>query len=155
MAARSLDTDKDGVNDEEDRCPNLPGTAANNGCPEVKQEVVNRANYVAKNVFLISGSAKLSPKSFKALDELAKILADDPNLKLSIEGHTDNTGSMELNQRLSESRANAVRDYLLSKGVSETRLTAIGYGPDRPIADNKTAAGRARNRRVEMKLGYE
>lgn len=149
------DTDSDGINDEEDKCPTLAGTAANNGCPEVKQEVINRINYAARNIFFVTGSAKLSPKSNKALDEVAKILADDANLKLSIEGHTDNVGKAEFNKTLSDNRANSVRTYLVNKGVDESRLVAQGFGLEKPIADNKTAAGRAKNRRVELKLGYE
>jgi outer membrane protein OmpA-like peptidoglycan-associated protein len=149
------DTDNDGVNDEEDKCPTLPGTAANNGCPEVKQEVVNRVNYAARNIFFITGSAKLSSKSNKALDEIVKILSEDQNLKLSVEGHTDNVGKSAFNQTLSENRANSVKEYLVRKGVDENRLNAQGFGMDRPVADNKTAAGRSKNRRVELKLGYE
>lgn len=149
------DTDSDGINDEEDKCPTLAGTAANNGCPEVKQEVVNRVNFAARNIFFITGSAKLSSKSFKALDEVAKIMADDQNLKLVIEGHTDNVGKADYNKGLSDQRANSVKDYLVKKGVDESRLSAEGFGLERPVADNKTAAGRAKNRRVEMKLNYQ
>ena len=149
------DTDNDGVNDEEDRCPTVPGPKENNGCPEVKEEVVTRVNYAAKNIFFITGSAKLSSKSYKALDEVAKILSEDHNLKLSIEGHTDNVGKPQFNQTLSEGRAASVKAYLANKGIDESRLTSVGFGMDQPIADNKTAAGRAQNRRVEMKLGYE
>jgi outer membrane protein OmpA-like peptidoglycan-associated protein len=149
------DTDNDGVNDEEDRCPTVAGIRENNGCPEVKQEVVNKVNYAAKNIFFITGSAKLSNKSYKALDEVAQILKDDADLKLSIEGHTDNVGKQEFNQTLSENRAASVKTYLASKGIEENRLRSAGFGMDQPVADNKTAAGRSKNRRVEMKLGYE
>ena len=149
------DTDNDGVNDEDDRCPTVAGMRENNGCPEVKQEVVNKVNYAAKNIFFITGSAKLSNKSYKALDEVAQILKDDANLKLSIEGHTDNVGKKEFNQTLSENRAASVKTYLASKGIEENRLRSAGFGMDKPVADNKTAAGRSKNRRVEMKLGYE
>jgi outer membrane protein OmpA-like peptidoglycan-associated protein len=133
----------------------LPGTVANNGCPEVKQEVINRVNYAARNIFFITGSAKLSTKSFKALDEVARIMKDDQNLKLSIEGHTDNVGKADYNKTLSDNRANSVKEYLVKKGVDESRLAAEGFGLERPVADNKTAAGRAKNRRVEMKMNYQ
>jgi len=149
------DSDNDGVNDEEDKCPTVPGLKENNGCPEVKQEVIAKVNYAAKNIFFITGSAKLSSKSNKALDDIVKILSDDNNLKLSIEGHTDNVGKAEYNQNLSEKRAASVKEYLISKGIDEARLNSVGYGMDRPIADNKTAAGRSKNRRVELKLGYQ
>ena len=149
------DTDNDGVNDEEDKCPTVPGIAANNGCPEIRQEVVERINYASKNIFFITGSSKLSSKSYPALDEVAKILGENTAVKLSIEGHTDNVGKAEYNQKLSEDRAASVKAYLVSKGVDEARLNAAGFGLTQPVADNKTAAGRAKNRRVELKLGYE
>lgn len=144
------DTDKDGVNDEDDKCPSRPGTAANQGCPEIAKEVIEKINYAAKNVFFASGSSKLLARSNKSLDEVAALMQADESLKLAIDGHTDNTGDAAKNQLLSEARANAVRDYLVSKGVSASRTNASGYGPDKPVADNKTAAGRAKNRRVEI-----
>ncbi|MFN8251282.1 MAG: OmpA family protein [Ferruginibacter sp.] len=145
------DTDKDGVNDEEDKCINEAGPASNFGCPEIKQEVIEKINFAAKNIFFATGSTKLLPKSYKSLNEVAKIMAEDASLKLDIDGHTDNTGTAEKNQSLSESRAAAVKAYLASKGVDESRMSATGHGQDQPVADNKTAAGRAKNRRVEMK----
>jgi len=145
------DTDKDGVNDEEDKCINEAGPASNFGCPVIAQVVIDKINYAAKNIFFATGSAKLLPKSFKSLNEVAKIMADDASLKLDIDGHTDNVGTAEKNQTLSESRAASVKAYLQSKGVDESRITSVGHGLDMPIADNKTAAGRAKNRRVEMK----
>jgi len=101
-----------------------------------------------------SGSYKLLPASNKGLNDVVKILQDNPALKLSIDGHTDSTGTPEKNQTLSENRANAVKNYLVSKGVDQSRLTATGHGQDEPVANNKTATGRKKNRRVEMKLGY-
>ncbi len=148
------DSDGDGVNDEEDKCPALAGPASNQGCPEIKEEVKKRIDVAAKNVFFATGSAKLLSKSFKSLNEVVKILNEDPNLKLDIEGHTDNTGKPDKNQVLSEQRAKSVLDYLTSKGVDASRLVSAGYGQDRPVADNKTAAGRAKNRRVDLKLHY-
>jgi outer membrane protein OmpA-like peptidoglycan-associated protein len=148
------DTDNDGVNDEEDKCPTVPGTKANNGCPEVSKEVVTKMEYAAKRIFFITGSAKLSSKSNAALNEVIKILNDDQALKLSIEGHTDNVGKADYNKTLSDKRANSVKTYLVNKGVDESRLTAEGFGMDMPVADNKTVAGKAKNRRVELKLNY-
>jgi OmpA-OmpF porin, OOP family len=146
------DGDGDGVNDEEDKCPTQAGPVSNSGCPEIAQTVVDKINYAAKNVFFATGSAKLLAKSYKPLNEVAKVMAEDPSLKLAIDGHTDNTGAAAKNQTLSDSRANAVMAYLKSKGVDESRMSATGYGQDQPVADNKTAAGRAKNRRVEMKV---
>lgn len=148
------DADNDGVNDEEDKCPNLAGTVANQGCPEISQEIVTKTAYAAKNIFFETGKATLLKKSFGALNDIVKILNDNPQLKLAIDGHTDNVGTDDYNQSLSDKRANAVKDYLVSKGADASRLTATGYGETQPIADNKTAAGRQKNRRVEMKPSY-
>ncbi|MGG9964437.1 OmpA family protein [Ferruginibacter sp. SUN106] len=145
------DKDNDGVNDEEDKCPNEAGPATNYGCPVIAQTVIDKINYAAKNIFFATGSAKLLPKSFKSLNEVVKILNDDKTLKLDIDGHTDSQGKPDKNQTLSENRAAAVKAYLVSKGVDESKLFAAGHGQDVPVADNKTAAGRAKNRRVEMK----
>ncbi|MEQ1554721.1 MAG: OmpA family protein [Ferruginibacter sp.] len=144
------DTDADGVNDEEDKCIDRTGTAANQGCPEIAKAVIDKINYVAKNVFFATGSAKLLPKSFKALDEAAKLLKEDESLMVDVDGHTDATGKEDKNQILSESRAAAVKTYLVSKGVADSRLTATGFGSTKPVADNKTAAGKAKNRRTEL-----
>lgn len=148
------DTDKDGVNDEEDKCPTVPGVRENNGCPAIKEEVVKKVAASAKNVFFVTGSAKLQTKSFKSLDEVVAILNEDAALKLDIEGHTDNTGTDKVNNPLSQNRAKAVYDYLVGKGIDAARLSSEGYGSSKPVADNKTAAGRTLNRRVEMKLKY-
>ncbi len=146
------DTDKDGVNDEEDKCPNEPGPASNYGCPVIQQAVVEKVNKAAKNIYFATGSSKLLPKSFASLKEVVQILKDNPTYKINIDGYTDNTGTAENNQVLSENRANSVKDYLVKNGIDESKITATGHGEENPIADNKTAAGRAKNRRVEMKL---
>jgi outer membrane protein OmpA-like peptidoglycan-associated protein len=128
--------------------------AENQGCPAIKEEVKKKVDFAAQNILFATGSYKLLSSSNKGLNDVVKILQDEPDLKLSIDGHTDNTGTPEKNQTLSENRANAVKNYLVSKGIDESRLTAAGHGQDQPIADNKTAAGRQKNRRVELKLGY-
>ncbi len=144
------DTDGDGINDEEDKCVDRKGTAANQGCPEIAKATIDKINYAAKNVFFASGSAKLLPKSYKALDEAIKLLKEDESLMVDVDGHTDASGKADKNQTLSEARATAVKDYLVSKGIADSRLTATGYGSTKPVADNKTAAGKAKNRRTEM-----
>ncbi len=144
------DTDGDGVNDEMDKCPTRPGTAANQGCPEIAREVIEKVSFAAKNVFFSTGSYKLLPKSYKSLDGVVDLMKSDESLMIDIDGHTDAQGSDESNQVLSENRAKAVKDYFVSKGISESRLKATGYGETTPVADNTTAAGRAKNRRTEM-----
>jgi outer membrane protein OmpA-like peptidoglycan-associated protein len=148
------DTDGDGINDEGDKCPSLAGIAANNGCPAIKEEVVKKMAYAAKQIYFATGKATLLSKSFPALNEVAKILKTTPDTRLQIEGYTDNTGKSETNLILSDKRALAVKNYLVSKGVEENRIGYKGYGQQNPVADNKTATGRAKNRRVELKLGY-
>jgi outer membrane protein OmpA-like peptidoglycan-associated protein len=149
-----VDTDGDGVPDPDDKCPNVAGPRENQGCPEIKEEVVKKVNYAAQNIYFATGKATLLSKSFKGLNEVAQVLKDDAELKLAIDGHTDNTGADLLNQKLSENRAAAVKAYLVKKGIDESRLVSAGYGETQPVADNKTAAGRQKNRRVELKLTY-
>jgi OOP family OmpA-OmpF porin len=144
------DTDGDGVNDEEDKCPSRPGPASNMGCPVIAKEVVDKINFAAKNVFFSTGSFKLLPKSFKSLDVVADLLKADNSLMIDIDGHTDSQGKPDKNQILSENRAKSVADYLVKKGIDASRLKSTGYGDTKPVADNKTAAGRAKNRRTEM-----
>ena len=144
------DTDGDGVNDEDDKCVNVKGTAANQGCPEISKAVIERINYAAKNVFFATGSFKLLPKSFTALNEVASLLKSDESLMIDVSGHTDSQGDEAKNQPLSENRAKAVKDYLVSKGIAESRLESAGFGSTKPVGDNKTAAGRAQNRRTEL-----
>jgi OmpA-OmpF porin, OOP family len=146
------DTDNDGVNDEEDKCVDVAGVVENQGCPAIEEKVIEKIEFAAKNILFETGSAKLKSSSFKNLNEVAKILVENNSLQLDIEGHTDNTGNAEKNQTLSESRAKAVLDYLVKKGIEESRLTSAGFGQDQPIADNATPAGRTKNRRVELKL---
>ncbi|MBL0184089.1 MAG: OmpA family protein [Chitinophagaceae bacterium] len=144
------DTDGDGVNDEEDKCINEKGPASNYGCPVIDEKIVERVNKAAQNVFFATGSDKLLAKSFPKLNDVVSILKENPSYKVNIDGHTDDVGKDESNQTLSEKRAASVKAYLVSKGIDESRLTSTGYGETKPVADNKTAAGRAKNRRVEM-----
>jgi OmpA-OmpF porin, OOP family len=149
-----VDTDGDGVPDPDDKCPTVAGPRENQGCPEIKEEVVKKVNYAAQNIYFATGKATLLSKSFKGLSDVAQILKDDAELKLAIDGHTDNVGADNSNQKLSENRAAAVKAYLVKKGVDASRLISTGYGETQPVADNKTAAGRQKNRRVELKLNY-
>lgn len=103
-----------------------------------------------RNVFFASGSADITSDSYPELDRLVKLLKDVPGLEIELSGHTDNRGSEKTNTKLSQDRAQAVVDYLISKGIAANRLTAKGYGPSQPVASNETAAGRQANRRTEF-----
>jgi OOP family OmpA-OmpF porin len=105
-----------------------------------------------KGVNFATGSARLLPESTAILDDAAATLRKHPEIKAEVAGHTDNTGSRALNVKLSQQRATAVMNYLVAKGVPAANLTAHGYGPDHPLADNGTADGRAANRRVELRI---
>jgi outer membrane protein OmpA-like peptidoglycan-associated protein len=115
--------------------------------------VLLQVDKAAKAVFFETGKSTIKKISYKPLDEIAEILKDDPSLYADIEGHTDNVQPKSYtNMELSQKRADAVRDYLVSKGVDSSRLTAQGFGETRPVADNDTAAGRAQNRRTIIKV---
>jgi outer membrane protein OmpA-like peptidoglycan-associated protein len=146
------DTDGDGVNDEEDKCINEKGPASNFGCPVISEEIIKRVNLAAKNVFFETAKSTLLKKSFTRLNDVVTILNENPSFKVQIDGHTDAQGKDDYNQTLSDQRAASVKAYLISKGIVEGRLSSTGYGETKPVADNKTAAGRALNRRVEMTL---
>ena len=137
------DTDGDGVNDEEDKCPTEKGTKENNGCP-----VLADFAFDANNVQFVTGSATLTAKAKTELDKGAAILIAHSMLNVAIKGYTDNVGKPATNLTLSQKRADAVKAYLVKKGIDGGRLTSTGFGIENPIADNKTAIGRAQNRRV-------
>jgi OmpA-OmpF porin, OOP family len=146
------DTDGDGIYDNADRCPTQAGIAANKGCPEIKQEVKEKLANLIKNVQFETGKATLLTKSYAVLDEVVGIMAQYPEYSLTISGHTDSQGDAKVNQSLSEKRAKTCYDYLVSKGVSSSRMSHAGYGSTQPISDNATKAGRDMNRRVDFNL---
>lgn len=150
------DTDGDGINDEEDKCPAVKGVKENNGCPEeIRQEIVEKIEYAAKRIQFRVNSADLLSASLGVLDEVASILQGNPQIKVTVEGHTSSDGARDVNMKLSEKRAGSVRDYLLLKGIDAERVTAVGFGPDKPLNEGKTEADRAKNRRVELKLSNQ
>lgn len=146
------DTDGDGVHDGRDRCPNQKGTVALNGCPEISKQDRETLDIAMRAVQFDTGRATLKSESYDVLGQIANIMRRYPDFNLSIEGHTDNTGSSSNNQRLSEQRAKACYEYLIKQGVSSSRLRYVGYGESRPVANNNSLRGRTLNRRVEFKL---
>ena len=148
------DTDGDGIADNADRCPTVVGTIANKGCPEITKEDVKKITQIASKIFFETNSDKLKVASLSQLDELVTILKRYEAANLIIEGHTDNQGEDAYNMTLSQKRTDSVKNYLMSNGIFESRLTAIGYGETKPIDDNNTSLGRAKNRRVELKTEF-
>jgi len=138
------DGDGDGVNDEEDKCPKVAGLADNFGCP-----VIGIKSY---EIVFKTGSAILLSEGKPILDTVVAYLKRNPDVEVTIDGHTDNTGSDKVNNPLSVKRAEATKKYLVSKGVNGDRLVTAGFGSTQPVADNKTKEGRRKNRRIEIKI---
>lgn len=146
------DTDGDGIIDSVDKCPNQPGPASNNGCPEITQKDKETLNFAARNVQFETGSAVLKASSNAIMDQVADILKRYSDYSVRISGHTDSSGSDDLNLKLSKARAKACNDYLVSKGINAARITHDGFGESRPVGNNATPQGRALNRRTEFEL---
>jgi outer membrane protein OmpA-like peptidoglycan-associated protein len=154
------DSDGDGVTDDKDLCPNTPAGARvdKDGCPieitEKETQMLDRGVITVRNINFDTGKSEILPTSEGVLNEIGQILIQWPQLRIEIGGHTDARGTEASNQTLSEARANAVRDWLLSHypQLTADNLTAVGYGEGKPIARNKTKAGMAQNRRVEFKV---
>lgn len=146
------DKDGDSVLDKDDQCPEVPGTVANNGCPEPTEEVVKKLNDYARTILFNSGKSSFKEQTYEVLKAMNAIFKEYPNSRFALEGHTDSVGAKKNNQLLSERRANAVRDWFIANGIGADRLEAKGFGEESPIDTNKTRAGRANNRRVEVKL---
>jgi OOP family OmpA-OmpF porin len=151
-----VDNDKDGIPDDKDKCPNAPETVNGyqdeDGCPDEVPAPVKKFIGPVQGINFVTNKATILRSSFAVLDRAVKVMTDFPEVRFEISGHTDNRGTAEHNQDLSLRRAQAVKDYLVRKGIAADRLTVAGFGFDRPIADNKTALGRAKNRRTEFKL---
>ena len=146
------DTDGDGVSDNIDKCPTTAGPADNDGCPRITTVDREVLEFAMKAVQFEHSKATLKRESYGVLNQIRDIMNRYPDYYLEIGGHTDNTGADELNQRLSEQRARACYEYLLSENIPTERMRYVGYGENRPIADNETYAGRSLNRRVEFNL---
>jgi len=149
------DRDNDGISDDEDKCPDIAGIASNNGCPEVPANVSKSIGVAAQGITFGTGtSTKLSTRSNASLDKVVTIMNENPGLNIRVEGHTDNTGNADASMKLSQDRAQAVKDYLVSKGISADRITVEGFGGTQPISDNTSAAGRTKNNRIEIRMNY-
>ena len=146
------DTDGDGVADKDDKCPTVKGTVANNGCPEVSDEAMKKLNDYGKTILFNSGKSSFQKQTYPVLQAMSAILKEYPTAKFSLEGHTDSDGKDAMNQKLSEDRAAAVKNYLIEQGIEASRLSSKGFGESMPVDSNKTAKGKANNRRVEVKL---
>jgi outer membrane protein OmpA-like peptidoglycan-associated protein len=145
------DRDGDGFPDDEDACPDEPGVEPD-GCPDTIPEEVSRFEGTLDGVFFDVGKATLRPQSRTKLDEAADVLKRHPKLQVEISGHTDSTGSRDLNMDLSRNRAESVKAYLVEQGVAADRIRTRGAGPDEPIDSNATKDGRAKNRRIEFRV---
>ncbi len=148
------DRDKDGVADIDDKCPDVAGIKENKGCPEVKKEVKKVFDQALQGIQFETGKDVIIKTSFPILDKVVKVMSDNKEFNLEINGHTDNVGKDNWNLTLSQKRADAVKAYLIKKGVESERMTSTGYGSAKPVEDNKTAEGRAKNRRVEFKVNF-
>jgi OOP family OmpA-OmpF porin len=150
------DNDGDGIPDVADKCPNEPetknGYQDDDGCPDEVPAPVKKFTGVIPGIEFRRNSADIKGSSFPLLKEAVKVLKDYPEVRLEISGHTSNEGKREFNMKLSQERAASVKAFLVSAGVDPTRVSTVGYGPDKPIEDNGTKAGREKNRRIEFRL---
>jgi len=152
------DFDQDGILDIKDACPREPGQPSpdpkKNGCPQFIKRIEGSTEIqILKKIEFDTGKASIKATSFPILDEIVKLLAINTNIKkVSVEGHTDNRGAAQMNKDLSQARSESVMKHMIDKGVDANRLSATGWGPEKPIASNNTDDGRARNRRVEFHI---
>ena len=145
------DNDKDTILDGDDACPLVPGVPPD-GCPKKYNLVVVTQDKIEikQTVYFDTSKATIKRVSFPLLNEVAQALKDNPTINVEVQGHTDSQGNDKANLKLSQNRANSVRTYLIGQGVPAERMTSKGYGENVMIADNRTADGRAQNRRVEF-----
>lgn len=144
------DKDGDGIPDQKDRCPDSAGPASNDGCPVMTVEDRAILDFAMRKVQFETGSSTLTVESYTTLDKVAEIMVKYPDYYLIINGHTDNVGRAQTNLNLSDQRAKACFNFLVSRGVSAARMLASGFGDTKPITSNRTEEGRALNRRVEF-----
>lgn len=158
------DNDADGIPDPDDACPMQPETKNGyddeDGCPDKKLELVDvkraaKKIEIKERIFFRPGGARIKSRSFRLLRQVVTVLKTNPTMEVVIEGHTDSRGPARSNLRLSKRRARSVRRFLIRRGIETKRLTAIGYGEERPLASNRTRRGRRRNRRIEFTITAE
>jgi OOP family OmpA-OmpF porin len=153
------DSDGDGIPNNVDKCPDQPETVNSfedtDGCPDELPQIVKKFTGAIAGISFETNKATIKPTSFKVLDEASKVLVDYASLRVEISGHTDISGTLEHNLTLSKDRADAVKAYIVGRGVAQDRIETRGAGPTEPVADNTTADGRSKNRRVEFKLLME
>jgi outer membrane protein OmpA-like peptidoglycan-associated protein len=146
------DKDNDGIADSKDKCPDVAGVVENNGCPEIKEKSIVTLPKPLKNVHFETAKFNVNKTAISILNQGIKELKNNSNYQLEINGHADSRGDEQANMILSQNRAEAVKAFLVSKGIEESRLITKGFGETAPKADNNTAEGRAENRCVELKL---
>ncbi|HEY0468060.1 MAG TPA: OmpA family protein [Polyangiaceae bacterium] len=150
------DKDGDGIFDDKDKCIDKPetrnGFEDEDGCPDTIPDAVKKFSGVIQGIYFDKNKATIRKDSKAVLGNAAKVLQTYPSISLEISGHTSSEGDAGVNQRLSQERADSVKQWLVDNGVAPERLKTRGAGPDEPIADNKTAAGREKNRRIEFKV---
>jgi outer membrane protein OmpA-like peptidoglycan-associated protein len=134
------------VTDQVGSCPHWAGSVSG----ELRKDLAATGRARLYGILFDTDSARVRGESLPTLDEVVRLLDAEAAWKLTIEGHTDSTGTLAHNQTLSEQRASSVRAYLVSKGVAAERLSSVGFGQSKPVADNATELGRAQNRRVEL-----
>lgn len=144
VVASNTDSDNDGVMDSEDKCPNTKTGAKVNGFGCAVEEKAE----IRVNVEFLPGKSNVRPEFNEQIKEVADFMKKYTDVKVEVQGHTDTSGSAALNNKLSQARANAVMNAVVISGISKDRLTAKGYGSSKPIADNSTAEGKQKNRRV-------
>lgn len=149
-----MDKDQDGVLDKDDNCPETAGTIENKGCPKIDEKIEKILKTAFNDLEFETNKDVILPSSFQSLDELATVLIEKSDWKLEISGHTDNVGDAKKNMELSRKRAEAVKKFMIEKGVESTRLSVFYFGKTKPIASNTTPEGRQKNRRVEMKITF-
>ena len=150
------DNDKDGIPDEKDKCPNEAetknGYQDEDGCPDEVPAPVKKFTGVVKGINFRRNSADIKASSFPLLKEAVGVFKEYPTLRVEISGHTSDEGKRDFNMKLSRKRAEAVKAFLVSAGIDESRIGTVGHGPDKPIADNETKEGKEKNRRIEFRL---
>ena len=150
------DNDADGVLDAQDKCPTEQetrnGYKDDDGCPDELPAAVKKFTGVIKGINFKANSADIQKSSFKLLNDAVKVMKEYSDLRLEISGHTSSEGKAEKNLKLSQDRAASVKAYMVAQGIADDRIVTVGYGSEKPIANNKTAKGRQQNRRIEFRL---